>query len=479
MPVISADRVGALGRVQGWPSGEARTWVLMVGLVVLSALAFGVMNADGALAAAPWSAPATVFEDADRAPGALAYSGDGRALVAGSRGSGFAEEQALVTLATRTPTGRYRQFRAVAGEAPQVVAYGQTRAVVLRYLVEDKDLTVGGIARVGVSYGRTYGDIDPVKVIDRFRFFVDGPPLMAASDDGRIAIVYNDRTQGTGALRLAVREPGGDFEQRLIGPPGAQVLALDVGVNGDIVVAWQQEDLDGGPGTIKARVQRRGHGLGRTEDLGPAAPTTNIDASVADNGQIAVTWSTGDFRSNARYQFFSSSPVVVRAAIRPAGPHRFEATQTLYDSSSTLDRLTSVAVDSSEDAATVAWTAGQVDPDGRMSFSVMSATPDATGRFAASTTVAQDGAVEDVLVDSDGSATVVWTPPQVDAEGQPSRREGLLAAARTGPDAAYGPVEMVSDERTSFARLASNPEDGRVTALWNGDFGRLAGSTRD
>lgn len=453
--------------------------LVQLGVVVVVAAVPGA-----ALAAAPWSPPVTVFDGADASPGAIAYSGDGRALVAQSDGSALAGNEPRVELATRTPAGRYRRFREVAGEAPQVVAYGHTRAVVLRYLVDGDRVRTGGTARVGVSYGRTSGDIDPIRVIDRVRVFSDPPPLMAASEDGRIAFAYNDRTEGTEALRLAVREPGRDFEQRAVGPAGSEDFALDVGVNGEIVVAWR----DRGENRVKARVQRRGHSLGRIEDLGPAQETTTLDASVADDGQIAAAWSTVHFVPDPRGQSSPQSPVVVRAAIRPPGPHRFESAQTLYDSAERREAVTDLAIDSSASAATVAWTASQVDAQGTKRFSVLTSTTDATRRFSPPAPVAADGTIEDLGVGSDGSATAAWTPFRVDEQGDRLSGDGLFAARRPAAGATFGPAEAVSDaEPVSGARLALNRLGHQPTLVWNGTGERRIGgfmsplraSTRD
>lgn len=465
MSVICGSRGSALGRVKRRYSGERRTLVLAAGLVVLSVLAIAWLRADRALAAPPWSAPATVFEDADPARSALAYSGDGRALVAQSRGSGFAEEEALVTLATRTPTGRYRRFRDVSGEAPSVVAYGETRAVVLRFLVDPRRLSTGThVARVGVSYGRTSGDIDPVKILDEYRVGDgDDLPLMAASRDGRIAVAYLERRPARSPiLWLAVREPGQRFERRQVDQGDIEDLTLDVGANGEIVVAWREDDH------IRARVQRSGHSLGRIEELGPAAPTATLDASVADNGEIAVAWSAVHFVNDGRGISVPQSPVVVRAAIRPSGPRHFEPAQTLYDSGERRDLLTDIAIDSSATGATVAWTATQLDGSGARRAQIQTASSDSTRRFGPPQPIVADATVNDIMVRSEGVATVVWTPLLPDPQRGLVRGDGLFASVRAADSAAFGGLETVTDEPASLARLALNPLDGRATVLWHG-----------
>jgi len=434
---------------------------------VLSGLvAIAAASPAGAQAAPPWSPPVTVFEGREGSSGAIAYSGDGRALVAQSHGYADGEgDPPGVDLATRTPAGRYRTFRKVAGEDPQVIAYGQTRAVVLRYLVENRagsDRT----GRVGVSYGRTSGDIDPVRVIDRVAVDNGVEPLMAASEDGRIAIVYYD---GSERLRLAVREPGGDFAHRAVGRAQSGDIALDVGANGDVVVAWRDQ------GRLKARVQRRGHGLGRVEDLGPAQTTTAVDASVADNGQVAVAWSTVNFASDRQGGGATLTPTVVRAAIRPPGPHLFEPAQTLYNSGRPIEPpLTSVATDSSAHSAVVGWTANEVDAQGTKRYPVLTATSDTARRFGATSQVATEGVVEDVVARFDGMTTVLWTPLRT--------KPGLFAAARPADGAAFGPAETVTGEQASSAKLTINPRDGLPTAIWNGIDGSgtpaLRASTR-
>lgn len=451
----------------------------LAGVTALGALLAVMMGpwttaADAAQIASPWSPPVSVFGSRSASSsGTMAYSGDGRALVAQSRGGREEEGPARVDLATRTPAGRYRTFRDVAGQDPQVVAYGQTRAVLMRYLVEERGSVDS--ARVGVSYGRTSGDIDPVGVIDRVEVDIGIPPLMAASEDGRIAIVYND---GSERLYLAVREPGGDFERRLVGRAQSGDIALDVGANGDIVVAWWESNR------VTARVQRRGHGLGRVENLGPANPHPTLDASVADNGQVAVAWSTVDLSDGRTGDFRTLSPTVVRAAIRPPGPNLFKPAQTLYDTGEPRRQpRTYVAIDSSAAGATAAWTAHQPDAQGTQRYPILTATTDAGGRFEAPTPIADEGDVEDIVVDPDASATVAWRPSRVDEQGGSLPSSELLAAVRPPGGATFGPAETVSDRYAAAPRFALNPLDGRPTLIWNGtgDTGKpaLRASTRD
>lgn len=434
--------------------------------LLLSVLAFiGALPA-AAQAAPPWSPAVSVFERENASSsGSMAYSSDGRALVAQSQGGFDDEGAAQVDLATRTPAGQYEVFRDVAGQDPQVAAYGQTRAVMSRFLVEDRSGSED-TARVGVSYGRTWGDIDPIKVIDRVEYDTGVAPLLSASEDGRIALLYFD---GPERIYLAVREPGDGFERRRIGRAPSGDVALDVGANGDIVAAWRESNR------IKARVQRRGHGLGREEDLGPAEPNTALDASVADTGQVTVAWSTVDFAADRQGGGVTLTPTVVRAAVRPPGPRLFEPTQTLYDTGEPRGAATFVAVDSSADAATVAWTASEIDAQGVERNPVLTATSDATRRFSATVPIAAEGDVADVLVDPSGMALVAWDSVRAGS--------GLFAAIRSSGGSEFAQAETVTDREASFANFSLNPADGRPTLVWNGssDSGAsaLRASTRD
>ncbi|MCP9491506.1 MAG: hypothetical protein MSC31_16770 [Solirubrobacteraceae bacterium MAG38_C4-C5] len=305
-----------------------------------------------------------------------------------------------------------------------------------------------------------------MKVIDRVEVDIGITPLMAASEDGRIAILYYD---GRERLRLAVREPGGDFEVASVGRAASGDLALDVGLNGDIVVAWRDF------GVVKARVQRRGHGLGRVEVLGPTETTATVDASVADDGHVAVAWSNVDFRSGPGGETLTASSTVVRAAIRPPGPRLFEAAQTLYDSGEPRGPQTSVTIDSSATGATVAWTESEVDTQGTQRFPILTATTDAARRFEAPVSIPAEGAVEDIALTAGGSTSVAWTPM--------GQSVGLFAASRPAGGTAFGPQETVTDRPASFAKFALNPQDGRSTLIWNGtdDSGNpaLPASTRE
>lgn len=415
-----------------------------------------------ARAAPPWSEPV----DAMGAAGfvsepAMAFSGDGRGLVARANAHPALGDDPEVVLSRRTVGGAYRTARRVTGpvggQPPRLVAYGEKRAVLLRVLPQRGEQSDSNKVRVGISFGRTDGDIEPFRTLDEYRRgpqvpVLDAvPAVMAADDDGRIAIAYVEPRPGArDLLWLTVRAPGGRFERRVVRGSGRiSDLALDVGDGGDVAVAYRRDDR------IEARVQRSGHSLGRAEDLGPADPIATLDVSVATSGRVAVAW--GSYASDGA----ARAPLAVRAALRPPGPRRFGAPQSLLEEAQRPGAAEEppVAVATAPDGAvTVAWTDG--------AKSVRTAAAPATDRFSEARTVAADGMVEDVAVGPLGTALVVWSGVSSSESfgGQPT---GLFAAlAPAGAD--FGPAETVTEEAGVFETgIAVDPSSRLPTVIWN------------
>lgn len=301
-------------------------------------------------------------------------------------------------------------------------------------------------ARIGVSFGRTDGRIEPFRALDAYRRSPEAPAAMAAGDDGRIAIAYVESRPGAGDLLwLTVRAPGERFERRVVRGSGRiSDLAVDVGDGGDVAVAYRRDDR------VEARVQRSAHSLGRVEVLGPAHPVATLDVSVAASGRVAVAW--GSHATDGA----SRGPLAVHAVLRPPGPRRFGAAQTLSgeEKGGARGGEPRVALATAPDgAATVAWTDGAA--------LVRTATASAAGRFTEAQTVAAGGAVEDVAVGPLGTALVVWSGTHTG--GSP----GLFAALAPA-GAVFGPAEIVTDEAEAFdARVAVDARDGRPTVVWN------------
>ncbi|MDQ3609462.1 MAG: hypothetical protein M3459_11255 [Actinomycetota bacterium] len=262
---------------------------------------------------------------------AMAFSGNGRALVARANAHPALGDDPQVVLSRRTLDGTYRTARTVTGpvggQPPRLVAYGETRAALLRVLPQRGEPSDSHKVRVGISFGRTDGDIEPFRALDSYRRAPRVPVLdavpaaMAAGDDGRIAIAYVESRPGAGDLLwLTVRAPGERFERCVVRGSGRiSDLVLDVGDGGDVAVAYRRDER------IEARVQRSGHSLGRVEDLGPAQPVATLDVSMATSGRVAVAW--GSYATDGA----SRAPLAVRAALRPPGPRRFGAAQTLSE----------------------------------------------------------------------------------------------------------------------------------------------------
>lgn len=107
-------------------------------------------------------------------------------------------------LASRRSTGAYEATREVAHRLIDVEAYAGTRAV---YLREETLRGVGDFrecVELQLSYGRTGGSIEPLRLLDRYDSSLVEPAI-SANDDGQIAVAYVESEDERDLLRLDLR----------------------------------------------------------------------------------------------------------------------------------------------------------------------------------------------------------------------------------------------------------------------------------
>lgn len=349
--------------------------------------------------------------------------------------------QARTQVATRSRSGAYSATRVVAGElADAPVAYGETRAVFLR-----RTDAGDGRVRLGVSYGRTDGDIDPLRTLDTFRS--GGDAAIDASDEGQIAVAWVERTGGQDRLWLVSRSPGGKFsDPRIIRGSGQMAdVAVAHGDGGDLLVAYRRGDR------LEARVRRDGGSLGGVQDLGPAGADTQIAASTAPTGRMVVAWRERSTRDDG-----AEALPTVRAAIRPAGPRSFRDSEVVGDRGvSDLAQAGRVAVETAPDGtATVVFS--ELDGD---VLTMRAASTDARASFTQPQTISPRGSVDDLAVTESGAIVTFTEPPS-------SAGNGIVALTR--PTAGvFGTPELVSPRRdASDSAVAIDPTSGLPTIAW-------------
>lgn len=434
-----------------------RSGALSAALVVTGTLAAPTW------AAPPWSEPSTVA--APRATvdsPALEFGRGGTAILAWAFSDEIVRlgEDPRTQLATRATTGAFTPTRDVAGDLPDdVVAYGSTRAALLR--LDRLPARTGQTQRVrlGVSLGRTDGDVDPQRVLDEYvpatTHNSTARPAIDANDRGQIAVAYLERRGERTYLRLAERRPDRGFRRPRVVRGSGQLTHVDVayGEGGDLVVAYRRGER------LEARVQRAGHALGDVRDLGPADDITSIDTAIAPTGRVVVAWGTQDGGEEP------NTPFTVRATVAPAGTARFRDAVVLDSGGPAVRPRGDVAVDTARDGtASVAWSSIQGSYRTGLAFPVLASITDARAAFGPPQILAASGATGDVAARGDGQFAVAWgslEPGQQTPEG--SR---VLASVRP-PGGAFAAAELVADEGANADVDADyDPRTGRPTVVW-------------
>ena len=112
--------------------------------------------------------------------------------------------------------------------------------------------------------------------------------------------------------------------------------------------------------------------------------------------------------------------------------------------------------------ATVAWSQAVGTPVS--TFPVRVATSSAAGVFGPSTDLAALGAVQDVAVNSQGTALVVWGGITL---ADPQQAVQVMASIRPGGSSSFGAAETVSAaDQPSIADAAFDPVTGQPVVVW-------------
>jgi hypothetical protein len=141
------------------------------------------------------------------------------------------------------------------------------------------------------------------------------------------------RASSAGVYRVRVARGRGDRgfgrPQTLASWPSPGIedspaVTVAYGAGGDLLVAFTVTRRDGRRDRrlVAARVRRPGGAFGRAIVLGPRQACPQLTAAAAPDGRMVVAWASQDCGEGAE------RPLVVRAAVRPAG-RRFGRAQLL------------------------------------------------------------------------------------------------------------------------------------------------------
>ncbi|MDP2712724.1 MAG: hypothetical protein Q8O56_16050 [Solirubrobacteraceae bacterium] len=442
--------------------------------LISSAAVCAGLAVPAAAGAAPWQEPTDVGSPAAANLGHV-VGDDGFTLSAWRPPLGADEPTPLVApalVAVRPPGQQgFGPSRRIDDLAARPVRYAKTRAALLR--VRQSGGSQGApVADVGVSYGRTSGDLGDTRPIAAdVPLEASGLPVIAASPRGDVAVAWIERDADRRQLRVALRPAGGSFGApvTLRGSGVSTAPALSFGPQGDLLLAYQHAPADGGSRRVEVRVHRAGGDYGGVIDVGPASGVTDAAPAVGHDGRLYVAWGTQDGGEEA------NEPYRVFARSAPRGG-QFAELQGLDDGGAAWrspGRLVLAA--RGDGGAQLAWTSVQPPqaPGAVASFPVRTARAGADGRFAAPVELAADGAVGDLAVsatDPLGAATLAWsTAPSLSgadpatarvvaarlpAEGAPTIEDvsevGHVGGPRLALDAAAAPS----------ATWISSPPDG-------------------
>lgn len=431
-----------------------------------------LVSASSALAAPPWSPPASVTAgDPQLDQPTIAFGNNGRALLSAritSKANGF-PSRGFSRLFGQQADGSFAGRGRVVLAAPPAV-YGRSRLALARLPLAEGNLTVDDLehpeSSLGYSFGRTGGKLEvETGAYRRLTTRADRNDIaIAANDRGDVAVVWVEHLPGRDHLVAALRRPNRPFGRPavIVGSGFISSPAVTWSAGSDLLVAYQRSISRRGRPTerrVEARVRRAGHSWGRPQRLGASSGFSQISVAAAANGRMLVAWGTQDLGEEA------NTPWIVRAAQRPAGPRSFRPAQDLERSEGIERPVGRVAAALAPNgAATVAWSS-IADAGSRSGFPARVATAVSSLRFRPAQTLSPNAAVGDVTSDDRGRTLVVWTMQPHAVGSEPARQ--VFASLRAAGAAAFAAPEPVSPiEHADLPRAAFDPTTRRPAVVW-------------
>jgi hypothetical protein len=439
--------------------------------LTLALTGLALVPAAPAIAALPWSAPATIANGIPQlADPTIAFSGNGHAVLSArltTKADGL-PSRGFTRLFGQQADGSFSGRARLVLAAPPA-AWGRSRLALLRLPLAKGNVTIADLAHpqtsLGSSFGRCCGplEVDPGGY-HRLTTRADrASGAIAASERGDVAAVWVEHLPGRDHLAVALRRLGQPFGRPSVIAGSGYISSPSVayGAGGDLLVAYQRSVSGRGrvDRRVEARVRRVGHGWAVAQRLGASSGFSEISTAAAPSGRMVVAWGTQDLGEEA------NTPWIVRAAERPPGVHGFDAAQDLETSEGIARPAGRVATAMEPDGtATVAWS-GITGTAFSHSYPARVATAAPSAPFSAARTLAPNAAVQDAAMSDQATALVVWaTLPE---PGDDQTTDQVFASLRLAGTPTFAAAEAVSPpERASLARAAFDPATGRPAVVW-------------
>jgi hypothetical protein len=436
---------------------------LLVVLLTAAALAAPA----SALAAPPWSAPATI-------PGALGSStpvvvtpaGNAEVLVPISRtalGSSGGPPSALVGLGA---DGRPGTAQPVAIAAGLLTTYASNHVAIAGSTLVDGTITdrshsTVALGTAGGTLGAAHGLSGSTgQHVMGLAGSARGDLALVTGDASRVRTVYVRRA-GTTSFRVALR---------IAVSSRARGATVAVGPKGDVLVVWEDDHE-----VFARHIGPTGH-AGAVHRIGDGVQS-QLQAAIDARGRLEVAWKTQRVSEGE-----SDTPAIVRFATAAPG-HGFGPQRTVETvGASGTGRFVGapgVRLIAETDGSTLlAWTGFDA------SHFVVRATEVVGGHRGTPQTLSpagEDAVLGDAATGADGAAVVAWRSGVQGADPVPGAAPTVFASLRAAGASAFGGPEQVSDtgENVPTAPFAAlDPASGRSFVAYAPLVGGVKASAR-
>jgi hypothetical protein len=398
-----------------------------------------------ALAAAPWSAPATVPGAIGQPTPVVVTPSGAAALLAGISRDAPGSTQTPSELMPLSPDGQSGTPQPVSVAAGQLATYANGHIAVAGSTLHDG--TIDDHSHVAVALG-TPGSLGSARGLSGStgqRVFglagnLRGDVAVLTGNANSVRTLYLRRA-GSTVFRVALKIP--------VSRDRARDATVALGPKGDVLVVWEDNHVifarHLGPTSHAGAVHRIGDGV-----------QSGLQAAIDDKGRLEVAWKTqrvteGESDATATIRFATAAP-----------GHGFGSQRTIesIDAGRFVGAPGVRLVAEGNGRSLVAWTGF----DG--AHFVVRAADFVDGHRATPEILSPTG-VDAVLGDAaaraDGEATVAWRSGVLGADPAPGANPTVFASHRAAGQTAFGPPEQVSTtgENVAFAPfVAVDPVSG-------------------